>query len=172
MQTKENSFFFLLSKWLEKISVFLGISVFAVMVVAIWLEVFYRYVLVNPLPWTDELAVYGMIWMGYLGVGISIKYNEHPSLEFIAKRMPSFIQKLFNWISNIGVAVFLVVVTIWGFDYAFSSGSYRLSGGLGISMTLPVLSVPIGSLFAIIQFLLRLIKEYPNNSDDTRTFQN
>lgn len=165
MRMKGNSFFHLINTWLEKICNFLGITTFIMMVVSVWLGVFYRYILVNPLTWTDELAIYGMIWLGYLGMGIAIKYNEHPSLTFFVERMPLLLQKSCKMVADIGVVVFLLVAIIWGFDYAIHSGRFRMTGALGISMTIPQLAVPIGSLFSLCQFILRLIKEHLDNSE-------
>jgi TRAP-type C4-dicarboxylate transport system permease small subunit len=165
MHTEKNSFLHLVDRWLESISNVLGISVFIVMVVSVWLGVLYRYVLVNPLTWTDELAVYGMIWLGYLGMGIAVKYNEHPSLNFFVDRMPSLLQKICKLIANFGVLVFLLVAVIWGFDYAINSGKYRMTGALGITMTLPQLSVPVGSLLALCQLFLRWIRARTNSAE-------
>lgn len=159
MQPKENTFFHQFDKWLEKVTNFFGISVFIVMVISVLLGVFFRYVLVNPLVWAEELAIYGMIWLGYLGMGITIKYNEHPSLTFFVEKMPPFLQKLCKLVANTGVIVFLLVAIIWGFDYAINSGQFRRTGALGISMTIPQLSVPVGGLLALCQFCLHLIKE-------------
>lgn len=159
MQPRDNSFLYQVEEWLEKIASFFGISVLIVMVVSVWLGVFFRYVLLNPLTWADELAIYGMIWLGYLGLGVTMKYNEHPSLTFFVEKMPSSLQKLCKLIANIGVVAFLLVAIIWGFDYAINSGKFRMTGALGITMTIPQLSVPVGSLLCLCQFCLHLIKE-------------
>jgi len=140
---------------LEKVATVLGVAIFGIMVVSVLLEVVYRFILLNPLPWTDELAVYCMIWIGYLGMGIALKHDEHPSIQFIAERLPVAVRKILQFVVYVGILIFLVVVTIWGFKYAIFSGRYRLSSGLGIKMTLPMLSVPIGCFLAVIHLILK-----------------
>lgn len=144
--------------WIERLATLGGVLVFAVMVVAVWLEVFYRYVLLDPLPWTDELAVYCMIWLAYLGVGVGLRHNEHPSLEFLVSRLPKGARAACRWIVNGGILLFLLVATGYGFVYAFTSGQFRQSGSLGMSMTLPMLAVPVGGLLAIGLLCIRLIQ--------------
>ena len=65
------------------------------------------------------------------------------------------------------MVVFLLVAIIWGFDYAINSGKFRMTGALGISMTIPQLSVPVGSLFALCQFFLRWVRERRNKDAGT-----
>lgn len=153
-----------LSALLETASTVVGVVVFCVMVVAVWLEVFYRYLLLNPLPWTDELAVYCMIWMGYLGIGVGLKHGEHPALQFLVGKLPPGVRCGVRRAISAGVLIFLAAATIWGFQYAVSSGGSRLSWALGISMTLPMLAIPVGGLLGVVLFGLTLLlsrKEQP-----------
>lgn len=147
---------------MEKVATALGVAIFAIMVVSVLLGIVYRFILLNPLHWTDELAVYSMIWIGYLGMGIASKYDEHPSLQFIVERFPVAVRKILQFVVYVGILIFLVVVTIWGFKYAIFSGSHRLSSGLGIKMTVMMLSVPIGCLLAIIHLILKPLNKRSN----------
>jgi len=53
-----------------------GVSVMfiAVMVLAILIQVFFRYVIGNALPWPDELARFCMLWM--TGLMAPVAYRE------------------------------------------------------------------------------------------------
>ncbi len=146
-----------MSLYLEKATTILGVIIFSIMVVSVLMGVFYRYILFNPLPWSDELAVYCMIWIGYLGVGIALKYNEHPALEFIVDKLPTGARKMLKIFVYLAILIFLTVVMFWGFRYAISSGSFRMSSSLGIKMTIPLLSVPVGCLLGVIQLLIKFL---------------
>lgn len=156
--TRQETWLERISGWLEHLSTAVGVLVFCVMVVSIWLEVVFRYVLLNPLAWTDELAIYCMIWVGYLGIGVAMKHDEHPSLQFVMARLPQLLRHALRWLVNLGILAFLTAGTIWGFQHAIGSGMYRLTAGLGISMTLPMLAIPVGCLLAALQLCLRLIR--------------
>jgi len=147
-----------LSGRLEQISTYGGVLIATVMVISIWLEVFFRYVLLDPLSWADELAVYCMIWMGYLGIGVGLKYGEHPSLQFLITYCPTPVQRVARWVVNVGILLLLVAATGWGLQNALVSGSRRLTAGLGISMVLPMLAIPVGGILAILLFSVRLIQ--------------
>lgn len=151
-----------MSFWLEEITTVLAVVIFCIMVVTVLLGVVYRYILFDPLAWSDELAVYCMIWIGYLGVGIALKYDEHPSLQFIVKQLPVVVKKILQWVVYVVTLIFLAVVTVWGFKYAIFSGKYRLSSGIGIKMTLPMLSVPIGCFLAVVYLILKLLNKTTN----------
>ena len=143
---------------LEQLATLPGLLSIILMAVVILFEVFYRYVLFNPLSWSDEFAVYCNIWMGFLGIGVAIKHDEHPALNFVLERLPPHVSKVLKILGMVLTSIFFLCITIWGFEYAIISGKYRMSWALGISMVLPMISVPIGSLFAFLQLILRLIR--------------
>ena len=55
----------------------IGIIAIALMVVAILIQVFFRYVLNNALPWPDEAARFCMLWM--TGLMAPTALREMPS---------------------------------------------------------------------------------------------
>lgn len=137
------------------------------MFLSVILAVFFRYVLLNPLSWTDEVAIYCNIWIGFLGISVAIKTDSHPHMEFLMKKFSKGIQRAIGLLIDLLVAIFFVVVTIWGFKYALTSGRIRMSYSLGISMQLPMLSVPIGAVLAVLQVCLRNVERFLESKLDT-----
>ena len=48
--------------------------------------VFTRYVLGNPLVWSDELATFVFLWLAMLGSVVAYRRGEHISLSVLVRR--------------------------------------------------------------------------------------
>src|SRR5580698_150414 len=55
-------------------------------VVVLGCSVFFRYVLRNALVWSDEVAVFLLLWMAMLGAVIAFRRGEHVRLAVIVRR--------------------------------------------------------------------------------------
>ena len=63
-------------------------AMMAAKTIVISMQVFTRYVLNDPLTWTEEVARYLMVWVCFLGSAMALKYGEHISVSFIQERLP------------------------------------------------------------------------------------
>jgi TRAP-type C4-dicarboxylate transport system permease small subunit len=59
------------------------IALFVAMVIACTIQVIWRYVFDSPLVWSEELAKYLFIWVGYLSAWIAWKYHAHIALDAV-----------------------------------------------------------------------------------------
>jgi TRAP-type C4-dicarboxylate transport system permease small subunit len=65
------------SSFLVKITNAFVVFLLCVMSADILLGVFYRYALVKPLPWAEDLGRYLMVWIALFGVGIVMHHKGH-----------------------------------------------------------------------------------------------
>ena len=73
----------LFNVWVLRIGRYIGIVAMTFMVVAILIQVFFRYVLNNALPWPDEAARFGMLWMtGLMAPTAFLLIRELPKTSF------------------------------------------------------------------------------------------
>lgn len=80
---------------------------FGVIVCIMFLQIFSRYLLRNPLIWPEELSIMLMVWMVYIGASYTLKKKRHLSLDFIMLKLP---EKIANWIyigTDLAVLIFL-----------------------------------------------------------------
>ena len=119
----------------------LGVGAIALMVVAILVQVFWRYVLSNPLPWPEEAARFLMLWMTGLVAPTALRRGGFVAIDMIQLALPRVVGGLL-WIALLSVclAVLLVAVQIgWaevtGFSGRFTTSSLyypaALTGGAG-----------------------------------------
>ena len=130
-------------------------------IVNISADIFYRYVLVNPLNWSNQLAKYLMVWFAFLGSSLAVREGAHISTDVLLRRLSEVWRKYLLIISCFGVTIFLIVVIFWGFYFAYGLRQ-DIDPLLGIKIIYPFLAVPIGSIFMLIQVMWVLIEAVRN----------
>ncbi len=67
----------------NKLMRYLAFAMFSTMVFCVFAQVFFRYVLRMPAPWTEELARFTFIWATFLGAGIAFAEGGHLRVNFL-----------------------------------------------------------------------------------------
>ena len=158
-----------ISEFLAWITIKIVILLTGLMTLTVLVGVFFRYVLGNPLGWTEALARYTMIWAALLAVSPCIKDQEHVGLEIIVRKLPAKFAKIFNLITGLLIVFFLFEITRRGIDMAISGLGQR-SLSLGITMFWPLMSVPVSSALALIQQILHMISTLDPDADTQDIF--
>ena len=157
---KINTFFLRIGRQFAWIAILL-------MVIVILVQVFFRYVLNNALPWPDEVARFLMLWMTGLIAPSAYRWGGFVSIDMLQRFLPKIL-------SNILVFLILIIsltVLLIGFEmglkhinagWIFSSSSiklpYSLLGGKTEAMKLAwmYMSLPVG-IFLLILVNIELI---------------
>ena len=78
---------------LEKIfnffEIHLACGIYILMLSAVAVQVFSRYVLNTPIPKLFELSIYSFIWTIYLGAALAKRYNQHIRFDIFYRRLPA-----------------------------------------------------------------------------------
>ena len=83
----------------------------AVMLGSVGLGVFWRFVLGQPLSWTEEVVLICMVWLCFLGASVVTKHNEHILIDFFVALAPQRVaqaMKIFCLVVVTGVLVVLL----------------------------------------------------------------
>ena len=144
------------------------------MVIVIILQVFFRYVLNNALPWPDEVARFLMLWMTGFIAPSAYRWGGFVSIDMLERFLPKIL-------SNILIFLILIIsltVLLVGFEmglkhinagWIFSSSSikipFSLIGGKTEAMKLAwmYMSLPVGIFLLIlvnIELVLRTILSF------------
>ena len=151
-----------------------------IMVIVIIIQVFFRYVLNNALPWPDEVARFFMLWMTGLIAPSAYRWGGFVSIEMFERFLPKIL-------SNILIFLILLVsltVLLIGFEmglkhinagWIFSSSSikipFSLVGGKTEAMKLAwmYMSLPVGIFLLIlvnVELVLRNILTIFNSENN------
>ena len=156
---KLNSLAVSASNVLEKITAIPLIIIGGLMFGVVLAGTFWRYVLNDPLMWTEEAARYLMIWMALIAASISMKRREHVSMNLLINPLPAVIKRIVGTLTSLAVAFFLLVLTREGITMVLSARS-QISPALGISMFWPLLSVPLSGILMLAQLFLVLVIDW------------
>lgn len=157
-----------IKKVLDRSLEFLVIVVVAVLVVDVLWQVFTRFVLKNPSTWTEELAVFMLIWVSLLGAAVALNRGSHLGIDyFVGKLSPK--KRLYTEIfAFLCILIFsLTVMVFGGIDLVGSTLKLeQISPALGIKVGYVYLAVPISGLFLVLYSAIgmfeRLIQSFKN----------
>ncbi|MFC0560642.1 TRAP transporter small permease [Halalkalibacter alkalisediminis] len=116
-------------------------------VLTTFLQVFYRYVLKNPLPWSQEILMISFVYLVLFGAALAVKNKEHLKVEIFDKA-PELVQKIFKAAEFVIMLIFIGVFVYYGTLLVianFTSGT--IVGFLPIKVAYVYMSIPISGLF-------------------------
>ncbi|GAA6161818.1 hypothetical protein NBRC116589_39920 [Ruegeria sp. HU-ET01832] len=114
-----------------------GVVAIALMVIAILIQVFFRYVLGNALPWPDEAARFCMLWMTGLMAPTAFRRGGFVAIDMLPMMLPRVLgQVLMVFLLFVSLAVLAVAVNIgWsevtGFGGRFATAALYIPTSLG-----------------------------------------
>jgi TRAP-type C4-dicarboxylate transport system permease small subunit len=128
------------------------------MSMVILLGVFFRYVLIEPLPWSEDLGRYLMIWMTLFGVGVVMQKRSHVAVTIFVDRMSPHIRKPVLLIARILVLGFGLAMGYLGLMLLFTMMP-QISPTLHIRMRWVYLGFPFYGLFLMISALDQILED-------------
>ena len=136
----------------------------SIMSIDILLGVFFRYVLIKPLPWSEDLGRYLMIGMALFGVGIVMQNRGHVAVTVFVENMPSRVRFVLLLIAKILVLGFGLAMGYLGFQLLLHMKP-QISPTLYISLKWVYLGFPFYGFFLVVSTvdqILEDIKQFGN----------
>jgi C4-dicarboxylate transporter DctQ subunit len=133
----------------------------SILVIVVLLAVFFRYVLGDSLPWSEEVGRYLSVWVGFLGASVALRKRIHIGVDYFIDRLSKRGRRLLKLISEFTILVLLSVISYYGIELVIFQIPQK-SPALLISMFWPYLSVPVGTLLMIIQCISLIIEDWKN----------
>lgn len=133
---------------------YVAIGAYVALFVLINVQVFWRYVLNNPLSWPEEVARALFIWISYLGLIKVVREQSSYRIDFLAMRMPGPLRLA------VATVVDLVTLTFFVAVIAHAGLVIRSNWSMTTSIPMPInviyLSLPVAIVF-ILPLLVVLI---------------
>ena len=145
------------SRFCNRVARFILVAASAAMAVIIFLQVLFRFSIKIPLPWSEELARYLMIWIGMMGASIALHEGRHIGVDIVVERLRGRIRQILVTVSILAVLWFLWLVVREGAHLAVQNYS-QLSPAMMIPMLLPYGAIPIGGAFMLVQGLRNFLR--------------
>ncbi len=135
------------------------------MVAIVSAQVWYRFILNDPLSWSEEAARYLFVWISFMGAAAGVRYQVHLGIDLMEKILPAGSYRLVVIIVNLIIQVFLLMIIYWGFKI-LGVIQFQESPSMHISMRYPYMAVPMGSIFMLINSLRITVAALQNRTMD------
>jgi len=138
---------------IKRLSLFLAGALLLITIGVIIMSIFLRYFLHNSPIWTEEVAMFALIWSVMFGAVAAFSYGEHVSITAVEKFMPEIVSKIMRCFRHILIVGILGVMTYLGVNYISSMWKFRTLA-LDIPKAFPLMSIPIGMGLMLLQYIL------------------
>jgi TRAP-type C4-dicarboxylate transport system permease small subunit len=138
----------------------LVMTVMAVLTVDVLWQVFTRFILKNPSTWTEELAIFLLIWVSLLGAAVALGRGAHLGIDYLVNKL-SIKKKLCTEVFVfLCIALFsLCVMIIGGIDLVISTLKLgQVSPALGVEIGYVYLAIPISGFFLVLYSVIGLVE--------------
>ncbi|XWN30513.1 MAG: TRAP transporter small permease [Devosia sp.] len=127
-------------------------------------QVFLRFVVNSPTSWSEEVALLCLIWFGMLAIAIGVRRHEHVAISYFRDKLPHPLAISLDYAAQALIAVFMLVVVIYGRDLVALAGAQLLpaSGFSKAWLYLPTLvGGALGTFNAVSNIILRDLGSAP-----------
>lgn len=119
--------------------------------------VFYRYVLHQPLIWSDELASLLFLWLAMLGSVVAFHRGEHMRMTAIVGTMPPARRALFDMVAIAASMAFLVLILHPAIEYA-QDEAYVVMPAMDIPNSFKAAAIPVGTALMLAVGVLKFAR--------------
>ena len=129
------------------------------LVLIMFIQVFFRYVLNNSLSWSEELAKYLFVWMTFLGAALCLRDKAHIGVDYFVSLLPGHFRHAVERFNLLVITVFSGVVAVTGFAWVV-----RIRGTETPALGWPLNTVfygalPVGSVLMVFYGIRRLLSQ-------------
>lgn len=135
------------------------------MVVIITAQVGYRFILNNPLSWSEEAGRYLFVWISFMGAAAGVRYQVHLGIDLMDKLLSPGAYRWVVVVVNLIIQIFLLMIIYWGFKI-LGIIQFQESPSMHISMRYPYMAVPVGGICMLINSLRIMVAALQNRSMD------
>jgi TRAP-type C4-dicarboxylate transport system permease small subunit len=144
------------------------VTLLAVSLTSITLQICMRFIFDNSLSWSEELARYCFIWLIYIGIAYGVKLSRHITLDVVYDLVPNILKKAFQLLSNLLVGAFALIVIYNSYLLIDQIASFgQTSAAMRLNMVYVYLSVPVGMTLTIIRLVQNTIYIMKNGISDS-----
>ena len=134
------------------------IALSALIAVVVFLQVVFRYLLRQPLFWSEELPRYLLIWMSFLAAALAQKSEAHINITLALAPLPPACRRAVRILTNLIFLAFLAVLVYSGALVVGITASHR-STALQIPMAAVYLALPVGAVLMSIYLVLQIAQD-------------
>ena len=126
------------------------------LVVALFLQVLFRYVIEAPLAWTEEGARFGLVWLSMLSAGIAAREGQHFVFRWATLILPPSARFVLRRVIDV-LVIFVLVILLKESIFYLDVVANRTASGTGINLRIPYAGVSVGLGALLLIYLADLV---------------
>lgn len=151
-----------LGNWIIRLMEGINLFLFVLLLLLAVTQVLFRYMLLIPLPWTEELARFTLVWVTFLGAASVTRRKLHIAVDYFMAKLPVKTSQVVSLFSYALILVFLATV-LWGALIMMEEAAPIFAGSIPwLSQMYLYLGAVIGVSFMIFFVALHLGREIRN----------
>ncbi len=139
-------------------------ALFAALIVVTNLAVAFRYLLNDPLMWSDEVSRLLLIWITFLAAAIGVRRGSHFAVTLAVSALPDSLRRPFSTLTILAMMAFGAVFLIVGVVVLRQMVVVRYVT-IGISMAWAYLAIPVSGGLMVTYAAVRVV----SGGHDART---
>ncbi|PIE54408.1 MAG: C4-dicarboxylate ABC transporter substrate-binding protein [Dethiosulfovibrio peptidovorans] len=136
------------------------------MVVIVFLQVLFRFVIRSSLPWSEEAARYILVWLSFLGASIAVRRHGHVGVEALVKLLGATPRRMVSMVALFMALLFFGFLAVYGFKI-LGMVFYQSSPAMEISMAIPYSALFGGAILMTIYTTFDLLSVLFDRGGDT-----
>jgi len=123
--------------------------------VVVFLQVLFRYLLRQPLFWSEELPRYLLIWMSFLAAALAQKHDAHINITLCLAPLSTRTRQALKILTDAVILAFLWVL-IYSGSLVTSITAHHRSTALQLPMGLVYAALPVGAILMSLYLVLQI----------------
>lgn len=130
---------------------------FLIMVALTCWQVFTRYILKNPSPWSEELVSYMFGWMSLLGASIVVGERGHMNIPILIDRMGRRARKALAVFAEAAACLFAGIILVFGGMQITELAMGQMTSSLGVPVGIFYIVLPLSGAVNVVYTILNII---------------
>jgi len=135
--------------YIGEIEIALSFLLVIIIIVSVFLQIIWRYLINMPLLWPEEFSMFLMIWMIFFMASYITKIKRHLALDYFFNKLSPKLAFWISLVSKIFIIIFLIC-SVWGGCQLYKSGMIRKSTILGIPLFYYYMSIIVNGISMIV----------------------
>lgn len=142
--------------WLE--NTFIG-SALAFCALLLFVNVVLRYVFYASLGWAEELTIYVIVWVVFVGGSVAVRTRGHIAVDLLPLMLSPANRRRLQMLMLVLMALFLAVFLYYSAQHVLRVRALgQLMPALRAPMWLAYLAMPVGSLLMLVRTVQLLVE--------------
>ena len=129
------------------------VTLFAVLTIAVFVQVVARYVFNQPPTWTEELARFCQVWIILLASSICIRKGSHLAVDYLGPSLTPGLRRAVAVSTGVLITLYCAAVVIWG-TRLMMIGFQQTSPAMLLNMGFVYLVFPLAGGLMVLESVL------------------